>query len=255
MKTFIYTTISKLVKKLYKNTVVSKTIKGFNSVIYYEKAQHLNFLFQKEANYEGHLLQAIRRYIKRGDVIFDIGANIGQYALPFSELVGKEGKIVAFEPDSKNYAFLQFNVQVNKCANVICENYGLGATETVQEFYRDTETGGRKGSFKLEYVEDSYTGITEQVVINTLDSAIATFGAPNFIKIDIEGFEADVLSGLTKQLTHCIFFIEVRPKTQATVFEFFKSKGFVCFCIDSGEQEITSPEQLSNISNLLFYKA
>lgn len=254
MKKALYNLLAAFVKKVVKGKIVGKTIRGFNKKLYYEKAQHLNFIFQSQVNYEGHLLKTIQKYIKSGDVIFDIGANIGQYAIPFSELVGPKGKVYAFEPDYKNYSYLQFNVNINRCINVICLNYGVGGKNTEQEFFRDTETGGRKGSFKKEYVEDSFKGLTETVQIKKMDTLIAKFGVPDFVKIDIEGFEEEVILSLTHKLDNCVFFVEVRTKTKDKIFEYFKLKGYSCICIDKAEIEVHKAEELSNLANLIFIK-
>lgn len=254
MKKLLYNFVSWFVKLTAGDKIVVKPVKNFKNVLYYEKAQHLNFLFQKEANYESHLLKRIAPYIKSGDRIFDIGANIGQYTLPFSELVGEKGDVLSFEPDFKNFAFLQFNTNINVCKNVTCYNVGVGKSDTIQKFYRDTETGGRKGSFLKEYVENSFKGYTEKVRIQSLDTLISEFGIPDFIKIDIEGFEDEAMLGLTHQLNNTVFFIEVREKSKDFIFNYFKTRQFTCTCIDSEPYEITHAKDIKGVSNLLFKK-
>jgi|GEM_PF-5339957 len=58
--------------------------------------------------------QVIMPLIPAGELVFDIGANIGQYTVIF----GESGQVIAVEPDYKNFAFLQFNVLINRCSNV-----------------------------------------------------------------------------------------------------------------------------------------
>ncbi|MGJ5641262.1 FkbM family methyltransferase [Formosa sp. S-31] len=254
MKKLLYNFVSWFVKLIAKRKVVMKPVKGFNKVLYYEKAQHLNFLFQKEANYEPHLLKRITPYICPGARIFDIGANIGQYTLIFSELVGEAGEILSFEPDFKNFAFLQFNTTINACKNVRCYNYGIGSEDTRRQFFRDTETGGRKGSFNKEYVENSFKGYTDEVQIKGLDTVIDEFGIPDFVKIDTEGFELEIISGLKRELEHCVFFIEVEDNSIFKVFDYFNTRGFTCLCIDKEPQEITDAKMIKRNANLIFKK-
>ncbi len=106
MKKSIYNLVSKTVKLFSKSDIIGKRISGFNKTLYYERSQHLTFLFQPSIKYEETIQNKIKEYIQEGDIIFDIGANIGQYAMPFSELVGNNGKVYSFEPDFKNFAFL-----------------------------------------------------------------------------------------------------------------------------------------------------
>src|SRR3954471_15548180 len=56
-----------------------------------------------------HELSLLHQYIQRGDVVLDIGANIGFYTKILSELVGSTGKVYAFEPDKTNFSYLKKN--------------------------------------------------------------------------------------------------------------------------------------------------
>lgn len=142
MKSLLYKAISWLAKVFFKNWVVGKKVSGLNKMLYCETAQHLTFLFQREIRYEGHLQRRVERYLRPGDVVFDIGANIGQYALFFSERVGEGGRVYCFEPDYHNFAFLQFNIHINRCRNVVLQPWGVGAQDGEHLLFRDTDTGG-----------------------------------------------------------------------------------------------------------------
>jgi protein-L-isoaspartate O-methyltransferase len=164
MKKIVYNIISKLIRVVLRDVIIGKHFNGLSKRLYYERAQHLTFLFQNKIKYEENIQSKLKNYLKEGDTVFDIGGNIGQYALPFSEIVGESGKVYSFEPDYKNYAFLQFNVTINKCSNVICLNYGIGRENSEQEFFRDTETGGRRGSFNKAFIGDNFKGSWIQVI-------------------------------------------------------------------------------------------
>lgn len=252
MKKVFYNLFSSIIKEFSGRLVNGKLIDGFDKILYYEKAQHLTFLFQRKISYETNIQNKLRKFIREGDVIFDIGGNIGQYAIPFSELVGESGKVFSFEPDYKNFSFLQFNKNMNRCNNLICLNYGIGKEDTEGFFFRDTETGGRSGSFKKEFVGAGYSGFNEKVVLKSFDTIVSEFGSPNFVKIDVEGFEEDVLDGLTISLPNCAFFVEVREETKVGIFEYFHKKGFKCFWIENGNQSIYKPEEIPGFSNLIF---
>ncbi len=72
-------------------------------------------------------LQIIRNIIKKGDTVIDVGANIGFFTLFFRSLVGDNGKIIAFEPEKKNFEILKKNIQVNNLRNVEIHNLALGS--------------------------------------------------------------------------------------------------------------------------------
>lgn len=248
--------LSRILKWLYGSSVTAKVLQGTDSRLYYERAQHLLFAFKSTLAYEPIIQRKVSKYIKPADLIFDIGGNIGQYALLFSYLTGPNGKVITIEPDFKNFSFLQFNIAVNKITNTLCLKKGLGRSSTRMEFFRDTETGGRKGSFNREYVEENYRGHKEIVETATLDSLIEQYGVPSFVKIDVEGFETEVIAGLTKSLQNTVFFIEVREDTKEAIYNYFNQKGFQCFHIDSETDILISKhEEIPGFANLLFRKA
>lgn len=254
MKRLIYSLVSKTVKVFSKNDIIGKKFNGNDKTLYYERAQYLAFLFQKRIKYEDDIQSKLNNYITEGSTVFDIGANIGQYSLPFSNLVGSSGKVYSFEPDYKNFAFLQFNVNINKCSNIICCNHAIGRNNSQQEFYRDTETGGRRGTFNKRYVGEKFKGFKEIVNLKSFDTIISKFGEPDFVKIDVEGFEVDVLDGLTVDLTNSTFLIEVRNQTKEKVFDYFDKKGYGCICVDDNDRVINKAEEIPGFANLIFQK-
>lgn len=248
-------TISALLKFLFSNSIVGRPLKGTSRELFYERSQHLIFAFKRKLSYEPIIQNKVAPYIKDGDLVFDIGGNIGQYLLLFSELVGVSGRVVSIEPDSKNFTFLQFNVNINKILNTIILNTGLDKSTSILNFYRDTETGGRKGSFKKEFVESSFNGQIEEVNTITFDSLIDIYGKPQFVKIDVEGYEVNVLEGLTYALESTVFLVEVRSETKYDVFNYFRSKSYICYYIDKKEDIlIHNASDIPNFANLIFKK-
>ncbi|MCS7035616.1 MAG: FkbM family methyltransferase [Saprospiraceae bacterium] len=252
MKQLLYRILSKWTKAFFKDRIVGKKVSGLDKVLYYEMAQHLTFLFQREIRYEPGLQHQIGRYLRPGAVVFDIGANIGQYALFFSEQVGEGGRVYSFEPDPRNYAFLQFNVHLNRCRNVVCCPFGIGAEDAEQPLFRDTDTGGRRSSFKKEFVGAHYHGSSETVAVKRLDGLIAAFGQPDFIKIDVEGFEEEVLRGLTVDLRDCVFLIEVREETKGGVLEYFVQRGYECLWVEGQGRKIARASEIPGFAHLIF---
>lgn len=91
---------------LYKQKITGKPLKYFpETILYYEISQHLTFFNQRNIDYEPGICSVLKNYIKEGDIIFDIGCNIGQDMTLFSNWV-PNGKVYSFEPDYKNYSYL-----------------------------------------------------------------------------------------------------------------------------------------------------
>lgn len=234
-------------------SIVVKPIEGFNKNLYFEKSQHLIFLFQNKISYEINIWNNVKSHINEGDLVFDVGGNIGQYAMRFSEVVGDKGKVLSFEPDFKNFAFLQFNANMNACKNLQCLNIGLAEEQKRIEFFRDTETGGRAGSFQREFVKEHFKGFTDWVEVDVLDNVISKFGMPNFVKIDVEGFEYNVIRGIKTFQKKTKFLIEVRESTKNDVFDVFAKNNFRCWVVDSKIPfEVRDKKDIPSFANLLF---
>ena len=73
--------------------------------------------------------------IKEGDVVLDIGANIGYYVLIESQLVGEKGKVYAVEPVRSNFELLEKNVQLNNLKNVSTFQFAFGEKDAKSEIY------------------------------------------------------------------------------------------------------------------------
>lgn len=126
--------------------------------------------------------------VKPGMVIFDVGANIGETAMHFARRAGENGQVYAFEPDPVTFQKLNHHLELNRIRNVTALNFGLGDAEGQFSLERDEKhSGGNRIGKK---------GIA--VVIKQGDAFAATLNRkPDFIKIDVEGFEYRVLQGLS----------------------------------------------------------
>lgn len=149
--------------------------------------------------------RAFVNMISEGQVLFDIGANIGYYSLLGSRLVGSKGKVFAFEPVVRNLAYLYRHVVLNRVENVMiipaaCSNqlaiagFSLGENCAV-------------GHLALNQVDHHQPGAdnsrnTVVVTTVTVDELVRyTNVFPNVLKIDVEGAEFQVLQGAYNTLT------------------------------------------------------
>jgi len=149
-------------------------------------------------------LPLVRDLARPGYTVVDVGANIGYYTLLFESVVGVTGRIVAFEPEPDNLAELRVNVEKNSLRNVTIEPCAVGARSGTVAFARGINGGVRDDAV-------SSTGDEVRVPLVTLDEALS--GAVDLIKIDVEGYEEEVLRGATRTLRtqRPALFVEIHP--------------------------------------------
>ncbi len=136
-------------------------------------------------------------HIKKGDVVLDVGANLGYYTLLFSQWVGPTGKVYAFEPDPDNFALLQKNVRANRLQNVIPVQKAVSNRTGGMKLYlsdrnkaghRIYESGEARPALEIEAVrlDDFFRDCKDPV---------------DFVKMDIEGAEDRALEGMLELLS------------------------------------------------------
>jgi hypothetical protein len=141
-------------------------------------------------------------------------------------------------------------MKLNSFEDTQCLNFGVGDANTEIEFFRDSISGGRKGPFIEEFVGSSYIGKKTLVKIKTLDFLISEYGKPDIIKIDVEGFESNVLKGLS-DFEDLTFFIELREETSTFIFDLFYNK-FIIYKIDQKlTEEVNSVSQINEFCNII----
>jgi len=137
-------------------------------------------------SYEVSKMALAAAWVQAGDTVFDIGANVGIYTLLFSERVGSEGRVVAFEPSARNVSYLRRHLWLNGATNVSVVEAAVSATTGIARF----EPGDDASTGRLDV-----SGMFE--VATTAIDAFVEFSAqvPSLLKIDVEGAEVDVLHG------------------------------------------------------------
>ena len=134
-------------------------------------------------------LTFLAQFIKPGDVVLDVGAHIGTHAVFFSQRVGVDGRVFAFEPQRLSFHLLCGNAALNNLMNLKCLNLALGSrTETIEVPVVDPM---REFNFGSVSVDTGRAG--EPILMTTIDSLGLT--KCDFIKIDVEGLEGEVLDG------------------------------------------------------------
>ncbi|MEN7343264.1 MAG: FkbM family methyltransferase [Pseudomonadota bacterium] len=190
-----------------------------------------------------------------GDLLIDIGANIGWFTVLFSQLcAGKDAKVLSFEPDPENYALLAGNVAANQVGDkVIAKSLALADHEdgaTLHLF--GTSNRGRHSLLPI------HEGETVDIATAQLDRVIASSDVlsgrrPLLIKIDIEGFELIALRGASETLARChTVIMEYSPdfmrkgglEPQALL-DLMTDAGFDPFWLEAGEAKPVTLAELS----------
>lgn len=150
--------------------------------------------------YEPVLTKKIKENLPRGGVFIDVGANLGYYSVLASQVVGQDGRVVAIEPQSRLIGAMRENLRLNRCANVevlcmaLSDQPGVGTIHLAPSV--------NSGASSLAVKHRFYTS-SEEVQVTTLDALIAAhqIASVDVIKIDVEGFEVQVLRGAHEALS------------------------------------------------------
>jgi len=138
--------------------------------------------------------EMFKKVVKEGDVIVDLGANLGYYTLLAARLVGPRGKVYAFEPEPINYGLLLKNIELNGYDNVVAMQKAVSnVTGKARLFLDDKDTGAH-----TIYQPDNTREFIEVESV-TLDEFFRDKKHPvNVIKMDIEGAEMAAFSGMDR---------------------------------------------------------
>ena len=260
MLSVIKKTLHKIIHYLtlifFKNKIVSRKLKGTKYRIYFQSDQFLKMFFSKAVEYEPTCVNRIRPLVKDYFLIFDIGANIGQYALIFSSMLCNNGKVISFEPNPEAFNNLQNNILKNNIDNVDIFNSGIGSSNTSLNMNIDIISGGRKS--KLSKSKSNQKNIV--VEVESFETAINKHGMPDLIKIDTEGYEYEILSSINMQSVESfcktIILVEVDNSSSLNIFKLLKHHD--CYSINKSsimnESKITQniKKHGRGMDNLLF---
>jgi len=213
----------------------------------------MEMLFQY---YERGTVSLCKKIIKPGMTVIDVGAHIGYYSILFSKLVGKEGRVFAFEPEPVNLEILKRNVRRFKNIKIIPK--AISNKVGVVEFFRSKDKTGCHSLLSADFRRDKI-----KVESVTLDYFISELQFPkiDLIKMDIEGGEPYAVLGMKilLQSNKDIMLISEFNMENLSLsgvpdkfLENFYHLGFKVFMIkDEGQIEIVRPEGFKKIKELI----
>lgn len=195
---------AKLLKKLRLYGLFFRLLHQLNlySPVFY-LIEDIQFETAKRKKEQARLISFYRQFVQPGDTCFDIGANLGTRVAAFRAL---QANVIAVEPQQFCMAYLQRKYRSQE--GVVLVQKALAEREGTMEMLIANEH--RYSSLSPDYVNyweshspDSVAKRwerTQTVEVTTLDKLIEAYGQPRFCKIDVEGFEEEVLKGLTQPI-------------------------------------------------------
>lgn len=176
-------------------------------------------------SYESEEQKIFIENIKKGDVVFDIGANVGFYSLLAAELIGSGGKVFAFEPFEENFNYIKKHMEMNNYKNIF--SFGAAVSDKTGLAFFKKEKSAAMGHLGDGDIRVGVISLDEQIKNRKLP-------IPNFLKIDVEGAEFLVLKGAQNLLkvNHPIIFISIHSDSlREECFNFLLSLGYNLFSI------------------------
>lgn len=247
VKDLLFTKLKGISRKDYilikvRNVVAAKRWKGLLKLL--GKQKHIEFEISHELGkfwvttkndtlmhssiYEELGVRDWIKFSKKRNIFIDVGANVGFYTILAHR--SKYKKIYSFEPNPLIYDVLEKNVKLNKLEPVVKLNkVGLGSkNESTTFHYSKTRTG--RGSFKLEAGGKERTTLKVKKFDTYVKANKLLVKDISFIKIDVEGFELDVLKGMKQTLKSaalgtCVF-VEMTKENKKEGISLLRDLGF-----------------------------
>ncbi|NHJ40774.1 MAG: FkbM family methyltransferase [Asgard group archaeon] len=206
------------------NKLYTLNINGYKLSLTYNSWKTGNWLlwrFRSNTIHEKNVVELIFNKIKSDMCFVDVGSYVGFYSVLASKIL-TNGEVVSFEMDEKSFEILNKNLELNDCYNVITSNKAVSDYNGIAKYVSSglfTSAQNRLDK-KLDYLQKNKDKVIETI---TLDRYFeSNYKKPNIIKIDVEGAEMNVLSGMKnilEQNKNLILFIEIHPRQLKSNFE------------------------------------
>ena len=230
--------------------VISKTKYGFYLKLNLDNPEHRYYYFYKSHD-ERYEINNLRKIIKQDYVCWDIGANIGFYSFLLAS-IANHGKVFSFEPISKTYEYLQHGNKINNFRHITLNNFALGSEKTSQKiFFNNEDLCAGTASFVSSEQFQNY----EVVDIDTVDNVANNILVPDFIKIDVEGFQVQVVTGALEFFERYspVVMIEIDEDTNQWMEDYFISIGYQFYKFN--KNSLSKVDSIfNNGRNILFCK-
>ena len=204
-------------------------------------AQHIFLTGQ----FEPDVSAVVKKLLRKGNIVVDVGANIGYFSLLFSRCVGTKGHVYSFEPVPQLASALRRNADLNQFSQITLSNLALSDHDGEARFYVGPKDNS--GLSSLRQPRGSSDVIDVQLV--RFDGVFNHAENIALVKIDVEGAELAVLRGMVEclrnkrpyilvEVTHQ--FLEEMGDSEQTLLAYLQGFGYNCYVIDNDEIELLS---------------
>ncbi len=198
-------------------------------------------------------IDLLKKHIQKNDVVLDIGANIGFYATILSDIVGENGVVHCFEPDTKNFEHLKKTTANFK--NIKINNKAVGPRTEKLKIYTSKNLNVDHRTYKPEEYDKEI-----EIDAVSIDDHLSANTKVNFIKMDIQGFEMQAIQGMQNILEKnkdvkliSEFWPYGLKKAGSSVTEYFNflvNKGFVCYLLEENSLLKLTSEKVRSLEPL-----
>jgi FkbM family methyltransferase len=193
----------------------------------------LRYLFRRSQDLDPTLFSVARALVARGDVVWDVGGNVGLFAAASAGLAGKDGQVYSFEPDADVCRMLQRTAHASTAEHARIHPICVAVTDSPGLVRFSIARRCRSANFLEGYGTTQTGGVatTRLVPALNLDCMLDVLPSPNVLKIDVEGAEERVLQGATRLLTSVrpLLFVEVASEHAGVVERFLRSNSYELF--------------------------
>jgi len=226
-------------KNFLKNKIIKRKLKEVTMLLDTQTDGISRTLSIKRVR-EEDMVFLMKKYIKKSQVIIDCGSNIGFYPLLESKLVGDKGHIVCIEPDFRNYELLQKNISLISSVKTDLFNIAISDKKGTMSL----DIGGPSNLNKIVSNDTMAASNIVKVEVDTIDNLMEKLNLkPDFIRMDIEGHEIEVILGMRETIKRAtsgfVIFFELHPNEYSEAhslkeqLEFLYDEGFDCEAIVS----------------------
>ncbi len=202
-------------------------------------------------------IELLKKYIPVNATVLDIGANIGFYATILSKIVGQNGKVYCFEPDTTNFNHLKKTTL--GLINITIENKAVGPKTEKLKIYTSKNLNVDHRTYKPDDYDAEFE-IDAISIDDYFDSAALKNKRIDFIKMDIQGFEMQAMQGMQRTL-------EANPNIQLIsefwpyglrkagsslnlYYDFLIGKGFTCYLLEKNSLLKLNPDKVHTLQDL-----
>lgn len=176
----------KRINRTLRSALTPEKVEIDGHVIHLDPIDSLHLVRNRE--YEPLETDVVRRHVRPGHHILDLGANIGYFTLLCARLVGETGRVTSFEPSPENFELLRKNVAENKYTNTVLMRKGVSDTTETVRLYQPLRSMGHH-SLAASDAGEPYVEIETIRLDEFIDDRV------DFIKIDVEGAELKAMQG------------------------------------------------------------